>query len=152
MSTDRPKLSAEARRSLEDRLRNIERERVPRLEREFADSRDPLVLTALEQTKREAARLRDALANATPLEDEPHDPTIVELGDRVTILLEGSAERERFTLVGRLEARLDDSWISEEAPLGAALLGSSVGDLVTVEAPEGPRRYEVLAIQRDTGG
>lgn len=145
---DRPKLSAEARRSLEERLQRIEDERIPRLEREFAETRDQLVAAALRNTRDEATRLKTALATATPLEDEPHDPTIVEVGDVVTIREENSSVREHYTLVGELEARLDDTWVSEQAPLGAALLGSSVGDVVPVDTPNGTLRYEVLAIKR----
>jgi transcription elongation factor GreA len=143
-----PKLSAQARRSLEERLAELEDERIPRLEREFAATHDPLAETALRNTQEEAGRVREALATATPLEDEPHDPTIVELGDSVTIRREGSATKERFTLVGELEARMDETWISDRAPFGAGLLGSSVGQLIVVQAPGGEQRFEVLSIER----
>jgi transcription elongation factor GreA len=73
---------------------------------------------------------------------------VVELGDTVTVRRAGSADRQRFTVVGELEARLDDSWISTESPLGSALLGGRVGETVDVKAPEGPVRYEVLGIAR----
>jgi transcription elongation factor GreA len=148
MSADGPKLSAEGRRALQERLVHIAQDRIPRLEREFFDTRDELVATALANTRAEAVMLKSALATASPLEAEPHDPTIVEVGDVVKLREENSTTRERFTLVEELEARMDDSWISVEAPLGAALLGSSVGDLVSVESPGGTLRYEVLAIQR----
>jgi transcription elongation GreA/GreB family factor len=148
VNKDGPKLSAQARRSLEHRLAELEDERVPRLEGEFAASHDPLTETALRKTREEAGRVREALATATPLEDEPHDPTIVELGDSVTIRWEGSAKKERFTLVGELEARMDETWISHRAPFGAGLLGSSVGQLIRVQAPGGEQRFEVLSIER----
>ena len=48
-----------------------------------------------------------------------HDPSLVELGDTVTVREEGSADLERFTIVGKLEARLDSTWISVESPLGS---------------------------------
>lgn len=145
---DTPKLSMTARRSLEERLRKLEEERVPRLERELADSGDPLVDAALRAALREVATVRHALATATPLEEEPHDPTVVELGDTVTVRRVGSAERERFTLVGKLEARLDESWISVASPLGSALLSSRTGETVETKTPDGPVSYELLAIDR----
>jgi transcription elongation factor GreA len=147
-SMDRPKLSEAARRSLEERLRKLEEERIPLLERELAESGDPLVQAALRATTREVAVARHALATATPLEDEPHDPTVVELGDSVTVRRSGSAERERFTLVGEVEARLDESWISVESPLGSALLGSRTGESVDAKVPDGLVTWEVLAIDR----
>ena len=143
-----PKLSESARRSLEERLHELEMERIPRLEREHAEFGDPLIETALRAGIRELADVRRALATATPLEDEPHDPTVVELGDTVTVRRAGSSERERLTLVGELEARLDGSWISVKSPLGSALLGSHTGESVDAKTPEGPVSYEVLAIER----
>jgi transcription elongation factor GreA len=148
MTNDRLMLSAPARRSLEERLAQLHEERIPRLESEFTSTRDPLAATALRDARDEAARVRHALDTAEPLEAEPHDPTIVELGDAVTVRREGQSTKERFTIVGELEARMDDAWISARAPLGAALLDSSVGQVVTVSTPEGEQRYEVLGIER----
>jgi transcription elongation factor GreA len=133
---------------LEERLRGLEEERIPLLERELAESGDPMIRTALLATTREVDVVRRALATATPLEGEPHDPTVVELGDTVTVRRSGSADRERFTLVGELEARLDGSWISVKSPVGSALLGSRTGESVDAKTPDGPVSYEVLAIER----
>jgi transcription elongation GreA/GreB family factor len=145
---EQTRLSAQARRSLEERLRELDEERIPRLEHELAESGDPVVEAALRATRDEAGRVREALARATPLEDEPHDPTIVELGDTVTVREHGSNELERFTIVGELEARSDSSWISVKSPLGSALLDGRLGQTVDVKTPSGPRRYEVLGIER----
>lgn len=147
---DRPRLSEEARRSLEERLRVLEEERIPRLERELGISGDPSIGAALGATRDEVTRVREALAAATPLEETEHDPTVVELGDTVTVRRRGARSRQRFTLVGELESRLDESWVSVEAPLGSALLGARVGESVEVSTPEGPVTYEVLGIQRGT--
>jgi transcription elongation GreA/GreB family factor len=126
----------------------LEGERVPLLKRELAESGDPLIQAALRATTREVAVVRHALATATSLEEEPHDPTVIELGDTVTVRRSGSAQRERFTLVGELEARLDESWISVQSPLGSALLGSRTGESVDSKTPGGVVTYEVLAIIR----
>jgi transcription elongation GreA/GreB family factor len=147
-SVNRPKLSADARRSLEERLRKLEEERIPLLERKLAESGDPLIEVTLRDTTREVVVVRLALATATRLEDEPHDPTVIEFGDTVTVRPSGSAEAEQFTLAGELEARLDESWISVRSPLGSALLGSRTGESVDVETPGGIVSYEVLAITR----
>lgn len=144
----KPKLSGSARRSLEARLRWLEEERIPQLRRELAESGDPLIQAALRDTTREVTVVRRALATATSLEDEPHDPAVIELGDTVSVRRSGSAQNERFTLVGELEARLDESWISERSPLGSALLGRRTGESVDAETPDGVVTYEVLAITR----
>ncbi len=143
------RLSQAARRSLEERLRVLEEERIPRLEADLAGSADPVTEAALRAARDEVARVREALSSALPLEDLPDDPTLVELGDTVTIRAEGSPERERYTLVGDLEARLDESWISVESPLGSALLGRRAGEAVVVRAPGGEVRYEILGIRRE---
>jgi hypothetical protein len=64
----------------------------------------------------------------------------------VTAREDGSNELERTTVVGKLEARLDSTWISVNSPLGSALLDSRPGQTVDVETPDGPMQYEVLRI------
>lgn len=145
---EQSRLSAQARRSLEDRLRALDEERIPHLESELAETGDPVIRATLRSTREEASRPRDALSSATAMENEPHDPSLVELGDTVTVREDGSTDLERFTIVGKLEARLDSTWIPVESPLGSALLGSRPGQIVDVETPEGRTRYEVLRIER----
>ena len=145
---DRARLSQEARRLLEMRLEALEVERLPQLEREAASSGDAAIVAALRASRDEATRVRKALESAAPLEEAEHDPAVVELGDTVTVRGEGSVDRERFTIVGELESRLDDSWVSTEAPLGRALLGAHVGESVEVSTPGGVTHYDVLRIER----
>jgi transcription elongation GreA/GreB family factor len=80
----------------------VDEERIRRLENELAETGDPVVEASLRSARTEAIRLREALSSATPLEDEPHDPTVVELGDAVTAREDGSNELERSTVVGKL--------------------------------------------------
>lgn len=145
---DQPRLSERARRSLEERLQQLEDERIPALERDLLETGDASAEVALSVAKEELDRLRQTLSSATALEDEPHDPTVAELGDTVAIRREASAEEDRFTLVGALEARVDDTWISVESPLGAALLNRRSGEVVEVETPDGVARYTIVGITR----
>jgi transcription elongation GreA/GreB family factor len=145
---ERPRLSQEVRRSLRERLRVLEEERIPRLQREIAAGPEPSIVAALQATREEAVRVRHTLSVALPLEEVPHDPSTVELGDTVTVRRSRSSTRARFTLVGELEARLDEAWVSVESPLGSALLGSHVGETVEISLPDRRVRYEVLAVER----
>lgn len=145
---ERPTLSDEARQSLEERLRILEEERIPRLENEVTDASDPSTVATLSEARQQAAHLRHALTLAVPLEDALHDPTIVELGDTVRLRGVGSSTVEEFTLVGELEARLDDTWLSVQSPIGGALLGSRAGEVVEISSPGGRVKYEVLNIER----
>jgi transcription elongation factor GreA len=71
----------------------------------------------------------------------------VELGCHVTVLEEGEDEPERFRLVGRVEASPREGRISDESPLGRALLHHKVGDTVRVEAPDGDLVFKIVKIE-----
>ena len=88
------------------------------------------------------------LRNATIIEENgPSDQ--VALGSRVTVIEEGFAEEEAetFRIVGPAEANPATGNVSNESPLGRALLGHQVGDTVTVEAPAGEIVFQITAIQ-----
>jgi len=78
-------------------------------------------------------------------EDGPNDE--VTLGNRVTVLEGGAGETETFRIVGPAEADPSGGKVSNESPLGRALLGQRVGATVTVEAPSGEIIFQVIAIQ-----
>ena len=71
----------------------------------------------------------------------------VALGSRVTIVEEGTEEPEVFRIVGPAEADPVNGKVSNESPLGQALLGRRVDDVVTVEAPGGEIVLHITAIQ-----
>ncbi len=144
----RIELSAEGRRALEERLQRLD-DQASDLKVQWAESADPATQAALEAVGREKARLREALTAARTIEEGVSDATVVEQGDTVTIRMDGDPGHERFKLVSELEARLNDSWISTEAPMGRALLGGRLGDRVDVLTPSGPVRYQILSIDRD---
>jgi transcription elongation factor GreA len=70
---------------------------------------------------------------------------IVEIGSTVTIK-EGKKKAETFTIVGAAEADPSGGLISNESPLGSALLKKQAGDVVEVEAPDGVIRFKVVKI------
>ncbi len=71
----------------------------------------------------------------------------VSLGSHVTVVEEGQAEAEEFHIVGPAEADPANGRVSNESPLGQALLGRRVGEQVTVEAPGGDIVFLITAIQ-----
>ena len=76
------------------------------------------------------------------------DPEVVATGMVVSVVYEGDDEPERM-LVGSIEEQRDDVLVvSPGSPLGEALLGSSVGDTVSFEAPGGILAVEVVTIER----
>jgi transcription elongation factor GreB len=75
----------------------------------------------------------------------------VYFGATVTIADKSGHERE-VTIVGVDELDLGDARVSWRSPLARALLGASVGDTVTVRAPRGPERLEIVAVRYDDLG
>ncbi len=71
------------------------------------------------------------------------DPTLVQVGDTVVIQDEDGSTEE-YTIVGAAEANPREGKISNESPLGKALLNHHPGDEVTVEAPGGAFKVKVL--------
>jgi transcription elongation GreA/GreB family factor len=133
----------EARRILYRRRQRL-KDRIRDYERAVAQSKtDASDLTALGAARAELAEVVEALRR---MDRDEHDPILVEIGDTVTLREEGSSKAERYTLVGPVEARVDESWISADSPLGSALLGRRAGDTATVEAPGGTVLYRVLSI------
>ncbi|MBE9506803.1 MAG: transcription elongation factor GreA [Chloroflexi bacterium] len=79
---------------------------------------------------------------------EENGPTDeVGLGSRVTVVEDGGDGEEVFHLVGPAEADPTNGKVSNESPLGQALMGRRVGGIVTVEAPGGEIIFKITAIQ-----
>jgi transcription elongation factor GreA len=71
---------------------------------------------------------------------------LIHIGSTVMIR-ENGMDAETYTIVGTAEANPETGLISNESPLGNALLGSSVGDDIEVNAPAGLLKFRVLAVQ-----
>jgi len=70
----------------------------------------------------------------------------VRIGSTVTVSEDGYDENERFMLVGAAEADPAKGRISNESPLGQALMGKRIGDVVTIQAPKGETVFRIVAI------
>ena len=92
--------------------------------------------------------LEKILKNAEVVVEEEVDLDKISVGCQIKIVdLEDNSELT-YKIVGSTEANSLKGKISNESPLGKALLGAKVGDVVTVEAPMGELQYKVLEIQR----
>jgi len=78
-------------------------------------------------------------------DDGPND--IVRLGSTVTVVELSGSDAETFTIVGKVEANPRRGKISNESPLGKALLGHKVGDIVHVQTPAGETAFKIVGIQ-----
>lgn len=73
---------------------------------------------------------------------------MVRVGHRVTIREEGTDDDEAYQLVGPTEANPRDGRISNESPIGRALMGRRVGDVVDVQTPGGVIAFEIVRIDQ----
>lgn len=89
------------------------------------------------------ATLEAQLKNAEVIE-KTDGAERVGIGSKVVI--KGSDGEETFTIVGSAEASPREGRISNESPVGAALMGARKGDKVTVQAPAGPVDFTVVSI------
>ena len=88
------------------------------------------------------ATLELQLRNAAVIEKANGDS--VGIGSKVVI--KGHDDEETFTIVGSAEAAPRDGRISNESPVGVALMGRKKGDKVVVQAPAGPIEYTLVRI------
>lgn len=92
-------------------------------------------------------QLEAILKNAKVLGDEEVDRDVVNLGSKVKIRDVEFDEVMEYHLVGSTEADPMNGKISDESPVGKAILGHRVGEIVQAEAPSGMVDYEILEIQ-----
>jgi transcription elongation factor GreA len=128
-----------------------------RLHRAFEDGQDDDFVdnAELEEARRVQAflegriqELEEILASYQLIEDNGDNrPDRVDIGDFVTVQEVGYDEEERYHLVGAAEADPAEGRISNESPLGRALLGAKVGDVVRINAPRGITEFQVMRIE-----
>ena len=102
----------------------------------------------LREIDRRIRYLSKTLDRAVVVDNSGKTHERVYFGATATIADESGDERE-VTIVGVDELDLDAARISWRSPLAKALLKAKVGDTVTVRAPRGPERLEVIAIRYD---
>lgn len=93
-------------------------------------------------------QIEKILKNAEVVLDEEVDLDRINIGCLVRVLDIEYNEEEEYKLVGSSEASSLQNKISNESPIGKALIGAQVGDIVDVEAPAGVVQYKVLSIHR----
>ena len=147
-------LTPDGRRKLEEELEHLRKVRRPqvaeriRLAKEGGDISEN---SGYEEAKNEQgfvegrimtleAMLRDAIVLNEPLESD-----LVQLGSHVTVL-DADGESTVFQIVGSAEADPRAGRISNESPVGKALMGHRVGDTVIVRAPAGSLRFTIQSI------
>lgn len=92
--------------------------------------------------------IENILKNAEVVDEDDVDTKTISVGCKVKILDKEYDEELEFKIVGSTEASSLNGMISNESPLGSALIGKKVGNVVSVETQDGVAKYKILAIER----
>lgn len=151
-------LSREGLRQLEqelEHLKNVKRKEVAERIKQAREYGDIAENPEYEDAKNEQAfiegrilTLEKTLRNARLLTEEDGPTDVVSLGCRVKLRDLELGEEEEYQIVGTLEANPAESKISNESPVGRAIMDNKVGAIVEVDAPGGRLRYEIIHIGR----
>lgn len=134
-------------------LRTVKRAEIAQYLHDAKESGDLIDNAAYEDAKTEQMRLEsriheleEMLARAKPITKPLAALDVVTLGSVVHLCTQDEREYH-YTLVGAFEAKPSEGRISNESPVGKALLGHTIGDLVIVSTPSGVREYTILSIK-----
>jgi len=90
--------------------------------------------------ERRISEIQRRLRNAKVVDPGSTEAGAVDLGTRVTLKVVGKDEERTFQIVGSAEADPTEHKLSNESPIGQALIGHKRNDVVTVETPRGPKK------------
>lgn len=93
-------------------------------------------------------QVESMLKNAKVIDEDDVNTDVVSLGSKVKLLDIEFKEEVEYHLVGSTEANPSQFKISNESPLGIAMLGAKVGETVEVAAPDGVIKFKVLSINK----
>jgi transcription elongation factor GreA len=146
---------------LEEELKYLKHQERPRITKAIATARDQGDLS--ENAEYHAAREQQSLIEGRilDLEDKKSRAEVIEIknfkndmivfGATVHLVDEDTGQKRVFTVVGEYESDISKGLISTASPLGKALIGKKVGDIIEVVTPKGDIGYEILKIEhRDT--
>ena len=94
------------------------------------------------------AELENKLRYAKIIDESEIDTKTVQVGNIVKVLDIEFNEEVSYTIVGSTEVNLAENKISNESPIGKALLGAKKNQVVEVQAPAGIMKYKILAITK----
>lgn len=150
-------MSKEGYDKLVAELRQMESVDMPQVRDAIAEARDKGDLSEnfeYHAAKREQARLmgrirfkQRVLANARVLDTSNRSADSVQLLSRVEMTNMGNASHMTYTIASPHEANLREGKISIKSPIGQALMGRKVGDVVEVRVPAGTLRLRIDSIQ-----
>ena len=90
--------------------------------------------------------LRFAMAGCTVIDPRNTDPDHVSIGKTVNVRDVASGDENTYHIVGVGTTQTDKGEVSYQAPLGGGLIGSTVGQTVSIDLPAGEKQFEIVSI------
>ena len=94
------------------------------------------------------AELEGLIEHAVIIDEAELKADVVNLGSTVKVLDMEEDEELEYSLVGTNEANPMLGRISDRSPIGSALIGATVGDVIAVDTPDGELKFKILAVSR----
>jgi transcription elongation factor GreA len=158
MADKKTQITREGYRELEDELDDLKGRRLNEIAQKLKEAREQGDLSenaeydaAKDEQRDVKARIDEIeaiLKTAEIMDTDDVDSNAVSFGGKVTFLDELTDEVKEFKIVGSTEANILNGKLSNESPLGLALLRHKIGDEVSVEAPDGVFKYKILDIRK----
>lgn len=99
-------------------------------------------------TETRIQEIEDILKNCEIIVEDESNKNVISIGSKVKVRAVAMNNDMEFTIVGATEANSLDGRISNESPLGKALIGARKNQVITVETPAGEMQYKVLGIEK----
>jgi transcription elongation factor GreA len=135
-------LSTEKRREVADRIR---------VAREFGDISENAEYDDAKNEQamleHKIAQLEERLSNARVIQKRDVDLSVVSIGAKVRLRDVDAKETVEYTIVGSAEANPSELKLSNESPVGRAIIGKKKGETVEVSAPRGSLKFKILDIK-----
>jgi len=150
-------ITLEGKKEKEERLEYLKSVRRPEVLEKLKTAREYGDLS--ENSEYDAARaeqgrveseiilIEDTLRQAIIVDANDIKKDFATVGSKVTILDEEIGEPETYQIVGAIESDPDNGCVSNESPIGKALMGKKKGDIVEIQSPVGAYTVKVLDVQ-----
>lgn len=104
--------------------------------------------SAQSENETKIAELEAKIRNAKIIDEKEIDTKTIQIGNTVELHDEEFDEDVEYTIVGSTEVNIAENKISNESPIGSALLGRKKGEVVDVDAPQGIIKFKILSIKK----
>ena len=147
-------LTSKGMQALEDELQDLKVVKRKEIAQKIKEAREQGDLSenaeydAAKYRKEKIEELEKIIRNAEVIDESSFDKDTVSIGSTVRFYDEEFEEELEYRIVGSTESDILKGLISNESPLGKALIGAKIGQVVEVESAEGVANYKVLEISR----